>query len=903
MSSSIRFPFGSEMRLRCASLGYFMPAVLALLAVGFMVVRIDLDEQNQNREKQRAATSQQLASLSSSLQSNINGDVKLAQGLASIISIEPDIDQKRFELLAESLFKAKSQLRNVAGAPELVVSLIYPFAPNVKTLGLDYRKNVQQRDAALQVRNAKGPILTGPVALVQGGTGLIARYPVFEHEKDGGERFWGILSAVIDLERLYADSGLNAPDAPIEVAIARKSKSVETIVFMGSPTLFERSPVTQSIDLGYDTWELAAAPKGGWTASASGLTASRLYSFSILIFVVGPLIWVGQLMKQRHGNMVALQEREEKLETLSHRLQLALEASKIGVWEFDESTGKLIWDDRMRELYGVPAGKVTDEYEDWRDALHPDDLEEAEKVFSQALANETNYITEFRILTRTGEVRYIRAYGMTYRFSGGGKRIVGANWNVTDDVLLQKALRDARAHTELQNLRLAEVSKTLERQSLHDALTGLPNRRYLDQYLERQNSGSRHVLLHVDLDDFKGINDRFGHSAGDEVLRVSAARLLSVLEEGEFAARIGGDEFVVVAPSEDSDARGRLLARRVHEVFGPAIKGSGFECRVGASVGVATQLAADGEIRHLLMNADIALYEAKKLGRNRAEFFSETLRLSAISAKKTADELLCALENDEIFPFFQPQFDAHTLEVVGVEALARWQHPTRGLLTPDKFLGIAEGLNKVSEIDAIILDKSLFQATRWAASDLRIPRVSVNISAQRLRDDGLMRRLSELPVLGVSLSFELLECISFDGHDEELVAAIQKIKSFGIEIEIDDFGTGHASITSLVELAPHRLKIDRKIIAPITQSLSQRRLVSSIIEIGKSMGIEIIAEGVETLLHARILKDLGCRTLQGYALARPMPAQEFMDFLRTRSSPTAGSESKPIRDFDIACGL
>jgi len=166
-----------------------------------------------------------------------------------------------------------------------------------------------------------------------------------------------------------------------------------------------------------------------------------------------------------------------------------------------------------------------------------------------------------------------------------------------------------------------------------------------------------------------------------------------------------------------------------------------------------------------------------------------------------------------------------------------------------------------------------------------------------------MRRLSELPVLGVSLSFELLESISFDGQDGELVAAIQKIKSFGIEIEIDDFGSGHASITSLIELAPHRLKIDRKIIAPITQSLSQQRLVSSIIEIGKSMGIEIIAEGVETLSHASILKDLGCHTLQGYALARPMPAQEFLDFLRMRSSLNLELEFKPNQEFDIACGL
>jgi diguanylate cyclase (GGDEF)-like protein len=598
-----------------------------------------------------------------------------------------------------------------------------------------------------------------------------------------------------------------------------------------------------------------------------------------------------------------LHEREDKLVALSHRLQLALEASKIGVWEFDASTGALLWDDLMRELYDAPAEKIANDYNDWRNALHPDDVEEAEKVFAQALANETNYITEFRVLTRTGEVRHIRAYGIAYRSPGGGKLIVGANWNVTDDVLMQKALRDAHAHAELQNQRLAEVSKTLESQSLHDALTGLPNRRYLDQYLERQTSGAHLALLHVDLDDFKGINDRFGHSAGDQVLRISAARLLSVLEEGEFVARIGGDEFVIFAPSEDSDTRGRVLATQIHEAFAPAIKGEAFEAHVGASVGVAVQSTADGDIRQLLMNSDIALYEAKRLGRNRAEFFSGDLRLSVITAKKTADELLCALENDEIFPFFQPQFDAHTLEVVGVEALARWRHPTRGLLTPDKFLRVAEGLNKVSEIDAVILDKTLFQATRWAANGFNIPKVSVNISAQRLRDEGLIRKLSELPPLTSSLSFELLESISFDDQDEELVAAIQKIKALGIEVEIDDFGTGHASITSLIELAPQRLKIDRRITAPIIHSLPQQRLVSSIVEIGKSLGIEIIAEGVETMSHARILKELGCHTLQGYALARPMPPQEFLEYLRKQSSASAELASESNHELDAAYGL
>src|SRR5690606_24714275 len=181
---------------------------------------------------------------------------------------------------------------------------------------------------------------------------------------------------------------------------------------------------------------------------------------------------------------------------------------------------------------------------------------------------------------------------------------------------------------------------------------------------------------------------------------------------------------------------------------------------------------------------------------------------------------------------------------------------------------------------AIILEKALFQTTRWRSQELAIPKLSVNISVQRLKDEGLSATLSKLPLTPGALSFELLESISFDEEDESLVAAIQELKALGIDIEIDDFGSGHASIISLLELAPKRLKIDRKLVAPLDASVSQRRLVASIIEIGRSQGIEIVAEGVETMVHAEILRDLGCHALQGYAFARPMGAADFMTFAR-----------------------
>lgn len=862
-----------------SSLSYFFPALFAIFVVSAVVVQVDFDKRQQHQLAERVEASQNLAATAARLDTKINSNVMLVQGLAAAVSAQPDLTGADFSRLAERVFDAGSQLRNIAAAPGLVVRYVYPEAGNQRTIGLDYRRNDAQRDAALKVKETGKLLLTGPVNLVQGGTGLIARYPIF-NDTGSGRKFWGLLSAVIDLQKLYSDSGLHR-DATLDVAISRGRSDGE--VFFGDPSLPLGNPVTVTIDLGYDTWTLSAVPKGGWTAAPEGMLQFRLLCLIIALCVVAPLFLAGFLMRQRQKNIATLQQSEETLEILSQRLELALEASGIGVWEYDSSTDVLIWDDRMRELYDVPADKTKCEYSDWKKALHPNDLEEAEKIFASSLRERKSYITQFRVVCADGSVRHIRAHGAAHRTATGGTKIVGVNWNVTGDVVLQAQLRDARIRAERQKEALVQARDKLSYQSLHDALTGLPNRRYLDQFMSQDTSSrpeERVAFVHIDLDHFKEINDSFGHAAGDEVLKTAAARLSAVIEEHEFVARIGGDEFVIASVAGDIEARCRMIAARVIETLGQPMKLSTQECRTGASVGIAIQKEEAESLEQLLINADIALYEAKKRGRSRVEYFTDELRCAVIANKRIADELIEALEKDQLVAYFQPQFDAHTLQVTGVEALARWIHPERGLLLPGAFLHVAEGLNRVSDIDSIILEKALFQMARCSANGLPVPKVSVNISAQRLKDGRMLEAVKNLAFPPSTVSFELLESISFENQDRELLETIHKLKKLGIDIEIDDFGTGHASIVSLLELAPKRLKIDRKLIAPIETSRSQRRLVSAIVEIGQSQGIEIVAEGVETLVQADILKRLGCQTLQGYAFARPMPGDALIAFLK-----------------------
>jgi diguanylate cyclase (GGDEF)-like protein/PAS domain S-box-containing protein len=574
-------------------------------------------------------------------------------------------------------------------------------------------------------------------------------------------------------------------------------------------------------------------------------------------------------------------EAEERLAQMSRRLELAFGVSRIGVFEVNLRTGEVRWDDRMIEIYGL-AGEP--DANSWERALHPQDRRKATATVEEGLFGSQDFANEFRIIRGDGEIRHIRGRSAPYVDMTGVPRLIGANWDVTDDMRLREELEHAKELAEARNLELETARARIEYTALHDHLTGLPNRRYLDATIEAaaqaaQQSGSRLAVLHIDLDRFKEINDTLGHLAGDRML-VHAAGVLNELKgPDDFVARIGGDEFVFLS----TGSAGRnlsSLAEAIVEAMRKPVTFNGHLCRFGASVGIASQSGSAIDAKQLLVNADLALYRAKNRGRSRHEFFTSDFQAQIIVNKKTADEILTGIEQQRFLPYYQPQFCARTLDVVGVETLARWDHPTRGILAPDAFLKIAEDLDCVAMIDRIVLEKSLADYAEWQALGLGIEKISANVSSKRLHDPELARSLHTLGIRPKSLSFELLESIFLDDCDRTVLENLAEMRKLGIDIEIDDFGTGHASIISLMKLSPRRLKIDRQLVKPVSRSPGQRKLVGTIIEIGRSLNIEVVAEGVETPAHVAIMRELGCDILQGYALARPMPAHAIPDFVR-----------------------
>ncbi|MCV3273868.1 putative bifunctional diguanylate cyclase/phosphodiesterase [Roseobacter sinensis] len=420
-----------------------------------------------------------------------------------------------------------------------------------------------------------------------------------------------------------------------------------------------------------------------------------------------------------------------------------------------------------------------------------------------------------------------------------------------------------------------------------DTLTGLKNRRFIEDELGRRagETGRSTHVLHMDLDRFKQINDTLGHAAGDAVLRVVAKRLRSCFPPPAIIGRMGGDEFIVLVDTPDP---GGLLDQANRAIRDIRQKISLGEASVdpGASFGIALGGTSEDSVQHLLSKADLALYEAKALGRNRAELFTPELHNRVTEEKALARDLQLGVQNNEIETWFQPQIDAVSGRLAGAEALMRWHCRQRGVLAPDRFMPTADALGLMPQIDSIVLRKALKFAQQMAEDGHVLPRLSINVCSDRLTDSSIVDDVRTLWLdRRTQLSFELVETVTFDGKMSEIIKHnLDRLREIGVSLEIDDFGTGHASITALLQVEPDFLKIDRSLVASVLSDLKCRRLVSHVIHMAEAMNIAGIAEGVETQNQALCLADLGCHQLQGFYIAAPMPASRFESFLRT--SPT-----------------
>jgi diguanylate cyclase (GGDEF)-like protein len=449
-------------------------------------------------------------------------------------------------------------------------------------------------------------------------------------------------------------------------------------------------------------------------------------------------------------------------------------------------------------------------------------------------------------------------------------------------------------HTDVTSRVRAQRASTW--QARHDALTGLANRAFLHELIDTELSapGARPVVLFLDLDGFKEVNDSLGHDTGDDLLREVAARLAAAVREGDTVGRLGGDEFVVlcrVCSQEDADALAERLRATVERPFDLA----GRSVRLGASIGIAGA-AGHRYLRStdLVRDADLAMYAAKAAGRNRVRVFSPDLRDAAVRRATLAAELRDAIDRDELVLHYQPVMYLASGDCSGVEALVRWQHPERGLLPPSEFLALAEQHDLVVPLTRWVLATATRQLAAWDAAGL--PLVGgVNISAHHFTAGTLVQDvLDALAAAGLPRERLVLELTETSVAEDPQLAAAQfaELRIAGVEVSIDDFGRGFSSLSQLITLPVGVLKIDRSLVVGAEGRASESAAaIAAVVGLGKAFGMRTLAEGVETAEQLARATELGCTFAQGFHIARPMPADELAAWMVDRAG---GRPPRPL---------
>ncbi|MEM6661075.1 MAG: EAL domain-containing protein [Pseudomonadota bacterium] len=439
---------------------------------------------------------------------------------------------------------------------------------------------------------------------------------------------------------------------------------------------------------------------------------------------------------------------------------------------------------------------------------------------------------------------------------------------------------------------IEEAKSRAEQSALHDALTGLGNRRHLNEVIT-ERLGSLHrdnepfAVLQLDLDHFTEVNDSLGHSAGDQMLRHVAETLQTQVRSEDFVARVGGDEFVIVTKGDSSRVELAAMAERLVKEVSTPISYQGQSCFVETSIGIYSvereKHMTDMTVDYILNNGDFALKHAKESGRGNFVFFEDSTRVEMEADRFLREDFRRGVDDGEIICHYQPQYDLNAGRVLSVEALVRWYHPLHGVMTPEEFMPLADRLGMTAHIDALVFKAALADLAKWDELGLGIETVSVNVSAGRLSDPDLIANLQAMNLPRNRLTFEILETAFVDRLPDQVQWNLDGIRELGIEIELDDFGTGKASVLGIIEMAPDRIKVARELIAPLAEGEQGLSLVRAVAAIGHSLGVEMVAEGVEMAVHCEAAAELGFARLQGYHICRPVSAKALADWLQDGS--------------------
>ena len=466
----------------------------------------------------------------------------------------------------------------------------------------------------------------------------------------------------------------------------------------------------------------------------------------------------------------------------------------------------------------------------------------------------------------------------------------------------------AEFEKRIENNILAQKNKMhVDQLVYHDALTGLPNRLLLIDRIEhavaRAERNNKIVgLLLLDLDGFKLINNTLGHEVGDDLLAEVAMRLIGQVSGLDTVARLGGDEFIILLESLETPEIAAMTAQAINEILTVPFVIGEQELRITGSIGVALSPGDGRSIGRLMKNADTAMYKAKEAGRNQYKFYQGDMEDKVSERLVLSNQLHQALDEDEFIVHYQPQVEAATGLIVGMEALVRWQHNGR-IIPPTAFLAVAEENGLIIPISERVLEKSCEQISIWRSRGLHVPHIAVNLSTQNFKGHGLLEKvkylLEKYELSGSDITLEITETTAMDSPDD-IIPILNEFKSLGIGIAVDDFGTGYSSLSYLKRFPVDTLKIDRAFIKDLAADTDDERIVMAILSLGKVFSMKVIAEGVETVEQASLLLGHQCDIIQGYLFSKPVNAEVMARLLESkRLIPVQIEEQLPTLKFGL----
>ena len=571
-------------------------------------------------------------------------------------------------------------------------------------------------------------------------------------------------------------------------------------------------------------------------------------------------------VEERRKMELALRESEE-------RYALAARGANDGLWDWNLVAGEVYLSERWREMVGVVDRALSLSPEEWFSRVHLSDLPQLKvDIAAQAAGTRSHFHSEHRLRHSEGFFIWVLCRGIVVRDAEG------------------RALRIAGSMTDITARK--DLEERLRREAQFDSLTTLPNRSYATDLLRRaiarakRNREQQFGVLFLDCDRFKVVNDSLGHHAGDSLLRLVAGRLNGCVRPGDVVARLGGDEFVVILEGVKDEAEAINVAERIQHSLSQPFYLDGRELFMSVSVGIAMSQPGVERPEEYLRDADLAMYRAKLRGRARHEVFRADMRAGAVLQMSLENDLRHSMDRGELRVMYQPIWSLASGRIVGFEALVRWDHPQHGAMQPADFIPIAEETGLILQLGEWVLRQSAQRLSHWNTRVVADDPIwmSVNVAARQLTHPGLVdvvkSAIAETGIEASKLKLEITESMIM-ADAVAAVGALEQLKSLGIHLLMDDFGTGHASLSYLHRLPISTIKIDRYFVGRIDSNSECLEIVRTILNLSRSLSMDVVAEGVENSAQREVLQSLGCEYVQGYLLSPPLDADAAERLLLT----------------------